>query len=78
MFIIVSAKNLFLLYLGLELQALGFYILAGLKRYSNLSIEAALKYFIYSSVASAIYLFEFLSFTVITVQQILIKYRIYC
>ncbi|MBK7013799.1 MAG: hypothetical protein IPH43_15135 [Xanthomonadales bacterium] len=32
------------LYLALELQSFCLYILAALKRYSNLSIEAALKY----------------------------------
>jgi len=60
MFILVSATNFFVIYLALELQSLGFYVLAGLKRYSNLSIEASLKYFIFGSVASGVYLFEFL------------------
>jgi len=41
----------------LELQSFCFYILASLKRYSNLSIEAALKYFILGSFSSAILLF---------------------
>ena len=32
MFILVSANNLFVVYLALELQGLAFYVLAGLKR----------------------------------------------
>ena len=60
MFILISSANLFTVYLALELQSLAFYVLAGSKRYSNLSIEAALKYFIFGSLASAVYLFEFL------------------
>src|ERR1700733_11982553 len=56
MFIVVSANDFFILFLGLEIQSLIFYILSGLKRYSNLSIEASLKYFIFGSFASCIML----------------------
>ena len=45
------------MYLALELQSLSLYTLACLKRYSNLSVEAGLKYFIYGSFASGILLF---------------------
>jgi len=59
MFLSLSAADFFLVYLALELQGLAFYILIGLKRYSNLAIESALKYFIFGSLASAIYLFVY-------------------
>src|SRR4051812_13916096 len=54
--ILVSSNNLFVLYLGVELQSLALYILCCLKRYSNKSVEAGLKYFIYGSYASLILL----------------------
>jgi NADH-quinone oxidoreductase subunit N len=54
--ILVSSNNLFVLYLGIELQSLALYILCCLKRYSNKSVEAGLKYFIYGSYASLILL----------------------
>lgn len=57
MFILVSANDLFIIYLALELQSLSLYILASLKRYSNLSIEAGLKYFILGSFASGLFLY---------------------
>lgn len=56
-FFVLFTNDLFLLYLGIELQSYCFYILVGLKRYSNLSIEASLKYFILGSFASGVYLF---------------------
>jgi NADH-quinone oxidoreductase subunit N len=56
MFIVISANDFFVLFLGMEIQSLVFYILSGLKRYSNLSIEASLKYFIFGSFASCIML----------------------
>jgi len=57
MFLLVSANDFISLYLALELQSFCLYILASLKRYSNLSIEAALKYFILGSFSSGIFLF---------------------
>ncbi len=56
MFILVSANDLFIMYLALELQSLALYIICAIKRYSNLSIEAGLKYFILGSFSSAILL----------------------
>lgn len=56
MFILISVNDLLMLYLGLELQGLALFVLCGIKKYSNLSIEASLKYFILGSVASAILL----------------------
>lgn len=49
--------DFFIMYIALELQSLSLYILASLKRYSNLSVEAGLKYFIYGSFASGILLY---------------------
>lgn len=57
MFFLISANNLFVLYLALELQSLALYILCSINRYSNLSIEAGLKYFIFGSFSSCILLF---------------------
>ena len=57
MFIILSSNDLFILGLGLELQTMPFFILACLKRSSNLSVEAALKYFIYACFCSSISFF---------------------
>lgn len=57
MFLLISSADFFVLYLLIEFVSFSFYILASLKRYSNLSIEAALKYFILGSFSSAVLLF---------------------
>lgn len=57
MFLMISSNDLFVMYIALELQSLSLYILASLKRYSNVSVEAGLKYFIYGSFASGMLLF---------------------
>lgn len=57
MFILISSNDFIVLYLAVELQSFCFYILSALKRYSNLSIEASLKYFILGSFSSGILLF---------------------
>jgi NADH-quinone oxidoreductase subunit N len=57
MFIMVSANDLILFYLGLELQSLSLYILASLDRDNLKSNEAGLKYFILSSLASGLLLY---------------------
>lgn len=56
MLLFTSSNDLFLMYLSLELQSLALYILCATKRYSNKSIEASLKYFIYGSYSSLILL----------------------
>ena len=56
-FLINCCYDFFIMYIALELQSLSLYVLASLKRYSNLSIEAGLKYFIYGSFASGILLY---------------------
>lgn len=57
MFLMVSANDFFIMYLALELQSLSLYILAALKRYSNSSAEAGVKYSMYGSFASGILLY---------------------
>lgn len=57
MFLLISVSDFFMLYILLELVSFSFYIMASLKRYSNLSIEASLKYFILGSFSSAMLLF---------------------
>ena len=57
MFLMISANDLILFYLGLELQSLSLYILASLDRDNLKSNEAGLKYFILSSLASGLLLY---------------------
>ena len=57
MFIMISANDLILFYLGLELQSLSLYILASLDRENLKSNESGLKYFILSSLASGLLLY---------------------
>lgn len=52
MFSLVSANDLFVMYLAIELQSFTLYILASIRRYSHISVEAGLKYFILGSFAS--------------------------
>lgn len=57
MFIVISSNDLFILILALELQTMPFFILVCLKKYSNISVEAGLKYFIFACFCSAISLY---------------------
>ncbi|MCL4491521.1 MAG: NADH-quinone oxidoreductase subunit N [Nitrospirae bacterium] len=57
MMLMASAKDLIVLYLGLELMALSTYILAGIKRHDIKSNEAAMKYFLLGSFSSALLLY---------------------
>ena len=54
--LLISSSNLITLYLSLELQSFGVYILASLYRHSELAISAGLKYFLLGSLASCIIL----------------------
>jgi len=56
-FIFLSANNLIVFFFGLELQSLCFYILCSLKRSSNKSLEAGLKYFLWGSFSSFLFAF---------------------
>ncbi len=57
MVIMVSANDLLTLYLGLELQSLSLYILAGSRREDKRATEAAIKYFVLGALASGILLY---------------------
>lgn len=57
MLLVISANDLMLFYVGLELQSLPLYILASLKYNRIYSVESGLKYFIMGSVASCLILF---------------------
>jgi NADH-quinone oxidoreductase subunit N len=53
----ISANDFISLYMGLELQSLSLYVLASMKKDSNKSSEAGLKYFILGALASGFFLF---------------------
>ena len=57
MLFLASASDLICVYLAVELQSLCFYVLAGLKRNSEFSTEAGLKYFLLGAFSSGILLF---------------------
>lgn len=57
MMILVSAGSLLTIYLGLELLSLPLYAMTAFRRDSAMGAEAAMKYFIMGSVASAILLY---------------------
>jgi NADH-quinone oxidoreductase subunit N len=57
MMLMASAKDMLILYLGLELMALSTYILAGIKKHDIKSNEAAIKYFLLGAFSSALLLF---------------------
>ncbi|MEY3197315.1 MAG: hypothetical protein RLZZ59_686 [Pseudomonadota bacterium] len=56
-FIAISARDLLLLFLGLELQSLPAYLMASFATHNIKSSEAGLKYFILGSLGSALFLF---------------------
>ena len=57
MFLLVSASDLILIYLSLELLSLSSYLLAGFTKLRNRNSEASLKYLLYGATASALMLF---------------------
>ena len=57
MFIMVSANDLIVFYLGLELQSLSLYILAAIDRDNSKSSEAGIKYFVLSALSSGLLLY---------------------
>jgi NADH:ubiquinone oxidoreductase subunit 2 (subunit N) len=56
MLTLISSHDLILMYLGIEIQSLAFYVLATTKVYNNFSTEAGLKYFILGAFASGLLL----------------------
>lgn len=57
MMVMISANNLLVLYMGLELQSLALYVLASFRRDQNRAAEAGIKYFILGALASGMLLF---------------------
>ena len=57
MFFMVSANDLILFYLGLELQSLSLYILVSIDRDNLKSSEAGIKYFVLSALSSGLLLY---------------------
>ncbi|MCZ7603854.1 MAG: NADH-quinone oxidoreductase subunit N [Melioribacteraceae bacterium] len=57
MMVMISATDLILIYLSLELLSLSSYVLAGFTKLRDRNSEAALKYLIYGSVSSGLMLF---------------------
>ncbi|HEX2869247.1 MAG TPA: NADH-quinone oxidoreductase subunit N [Ignavibacteriales bacterium] len=57
MFLMISATDLILIYLSLELMSLSSYVLAGFTKLRDRNSEAALKYLIYGAVSSGLMLF---------------------
>ena len=55
--LIAGARDLLVLFLGLELMVLPGYLLAGYAKRDGLSTEGAIKYFLLGSFSSAIFLF---------------------
>ncbi|MEM9779047.1 MAG: NADH-quinone oxidoreductase subunit NuoN [Pseudomonadota bacterium] len=57
MMIMVSAHDLMVLYMGLELQSLSLYVIAAFRRDSLRSTEAGLKYFVLGALSSGLLLY---------------------
>jgi len=57
MLILVSATDLLVTFIGLEMMSLALYVMIGMSHEEKLSKESALKYFILGSFASAIFLY---------------------
>lgn len=55
--IMVASNNLVLMFLGLEVGSIALYVLAGMTRQKTRSDEAAMKYFLLGSFASAIFVY---------------------
>ena len=57
MMIMISANDLIVFYMGLELQSLALYVLAAFKRDDPFSAESGLKYFVLSALSSGLLLY---------------------
>jgi len=57
MMLLVSADSLLMAFLGLEMMSLPTYVLVGIRRTDRESTEAALKYFLFGSFASVLFVF---------------------
>ncbi|MDC0161954.1 NADH-quinone oxidoreductase subunit NuoN, partial [bacterium] len=59
MMIMISSKNIMIMYLAIELQSLSLYVVASIKRNSIESAESGVKYFILGALSSGILLYGF-------------------
>ncbi len=59
MMLMISSKNLMMMYLAIELQSLSLYVVASIKRNSLESAESGVKYFILGALSSGILLYGF-------------------
>lgn len=57
MLLLVSTRNLLLIFVALETMSVGVYVLSGWARERSDSVEASLKYFLYGAFASAFFLY---------------------
>jgi len=57
MMILVSANDMIVIYLGIELMSLSFYVLATIPKNSQHSTEAGIKYFLLGALSSGLLLF---------------------
>ena len=55
--VMVSANDLLVLFLGLEILSIGLYVLVAFDRHRGSSLEAALKYFLLGGFASAVFIY---------------------
>lgn len=55
--IMIASNNLVMMFLGLEVGSISLYVLAGLTREKTMADEAAMKYFLLGSFASAIFVY---------------------
>jgi NADH-quinone oxidoreductase subunit N len=59
MLLMISSKNLMIMYLAIELQSLSLYVVASIKRSSLESAESGVKYFVLGALSSGILLYGF-------------------
>jgi NADH-quinone oxidoreductase subunit N len=57
MMIVAMSRDLIVLFIGFEIASLATYALAGFEKKSNLSVEAAMKYFVFGGFSSALLLY---------------------
>ena len=57
--LVASARDLLVIFVGLELLSLGLYILTAFAKTSGKSAEAALKYYLFGGMSAAFLLFGF-------------------
>lgn len=57
MMLMASATELLMVFIGLEISSISTYVLAGFRKHSAASVEAAIKYFLLGSFATAFFLY---------------------